>query len=157
MTIDGPSVGWGTTDDNSDPGVLQGYNSSNPTDFFFPNNGKGGEAAVQMEVASVPKPATWAMMLASFAGLGWLPRRRFAPAARSKPQTAWGARSLLPGRGRSLVGKHNARGAGATAPVAGRVSSDRGQKREGGSATSLQSVIAERPTNGGGSFPSSSP
>jgi hypothetical protein len=64
MTIDGPSVGWGTTDDNSGPGVSEGYNSSNPTDFFvFPNNRDGGEEAFQMEVASAPEPSTWAMML----------------------------------------------------------------------------------------------
>jgi hypothetical protein len=72
MTIDGPSVGWGTTDDNAGPGVSEGYNSSNPTDFtFFPNNRDGGEEAFQMEVASVPEPSTWGMMLIGFAGLGY--------------------------------------------------------------------------------------
>jgi hypothetical protein len=85
MTIDGPSVGWGTTDDNSGPGVSEGYNSSNPTDFFFfPNNRDGGEEAFQMEVDSVPEPSTWAMMLAGFAGLGfigWRAQRKSFPAS----------------------------------------------------------------------------
>jgi PEP-CTERM motif len=77
MTLDGPSVGWGTTADNSGPGVSEGYNSSNPTDFFFfPNNRDGGEEAFQMEVASVPEPSTWAMMLMGFAGIGFSGYRR---------------------------------------------------------------------------------
>jgi hypothetical protein len=80
MTIDGPSVGWGTTDDNAGPGVSEGYNSSNATDFsYFPNNGDGGEEAFQMEVASVPEPSTWVMMAVGFATLGvmgWRGSRR---------------------------------------------------------------------------------
>jgi hypothetical protein len=73
MTIGGPSVGWGTTDDNAGPGVSEGYNSSNPTDFtFFPNNRDGGEQAFQMEVASVPEASTWAMTALGFAGLGFM-------------------------------------------------------------------------------------
>jgi hypothetical protein len=74
MTTDGPSLGWGTTDDNSGPGVSEGYNSSDATDFaFYPNNRDGGEQAFQMEVsgAAAPETSTWAMMLLGFAGLGF--------------------------------------------------------------------------------------
>lgn len=88
VSIDGPGVGWGVTSDNSGPGVAEGYNSSDPTDFmFFPNNRDGGEAAFQMEVsgiAAVPEPSTWVLTLAGFGGLGLIAcRRRAAPAPRA--------------------------------------------------------------------------
>jgi hypothetical protein len=77
---DGASVGWGTTSDNSGPGVSAGYNSSNGTDYFFFPNNYGGvvSEAFQMKVSGVatPEPSTWALMLAGFAGLGFLAHRR---------------------------------------------------------------------------------
>jgi hypothetical protein len=85
-SIDGASVGWGTTDDNSGPGVAAGYNSSNATDHeFFPNNRDFGEQAFQMEVSgtAVPESSTWALMLAGFAGLGLIAYRRRAALASS--------------------------------------------------------------------------
>jgi hypothetical protein len=33
-------------------------------------------ATAESEIAAVPEPSTWAMMLAGFAGLGWLARSR---------------------------------------------------------------------------------
>ncbi len=77
-------VGWGVTSDNSGPGVAAGYNSSNPTDFFFfPNNGAGGEPAFQMEVSgtAVPESSTWVLMLVGFGGLGLIAFRRRAALA----------------------------------------------------------------------------
>jgi PEP-CTERM motif-containing protein len=75
-TVDGASVGWGTTDDNSGLGVAAGYNSSDASDFaFFPNNRDDGEEAFQMEVGT-PEPSTWALMLVGLAGLGVLARSR---------------------------------------------------------------------------------
>jgi hypothetical protein len=83
--MDGASVGWGTTDDNSGPGVSQGFNSSNTTDFFFfPNNRDGGAEAFQMEVASVPEPSTWALMLMGFGGLALIAYRRRSALASSR-------------------------------------------------------------------------
>jgi hypothetical protein len=68
------------------PRCLQGYNSSNPTDFFFfPNNKDGGEQAFQMEVSgAVPEPSTWALMLIGFSSLGLLACRRRAARASSR-------------------------------------------------------------------------
>jgi hypothetical protein len=81
---DGPAVGWGTTDDNSGPGVSGGYNSSDATDFgFFPNNRDGGEEAFQMEVAT-PEPSTWALMLMGFGGLALVAYRRRSALAASR-------------------------------------------------------------------------
>jgi hypothetical protein len=78
-TEEGPFVGWSTTADLSGPGVAEGYNSSDDTDFgFFPNGRDGGEPPFQMEVSGVaaPEPSTWILMLAGFAGLGLLAHRR---------------------------------------------------------------------------------
>jgi PEP-CTERM motif len=80
-------VGWGTTGDNTGPGVSAGYNSSDPTDFFFfPNNRDGGEQAFQMEVSgtAVPEPSTWVLMLAGFGGLALIAYRRRAMLAFSR-------------------------------------------------------------------------
>lgn len=76
-------IGWGTTDDNLGPGVSQGYNSSDATDFmFYPNNNGsvGGGPAFQMEVSgtAVPEPSTWVQMLVGFGGLGLIAYRRRA-------------------------------------------------------------------------------
>jgi hypothetical protein len=80
---DEATVGWGTTADDSGPGVADGYNSSIITDNDFipnkptppPNN---GGPIFQMEVSGVatPEPSTWAMMLVGFAGLGYAGYRR---------------------------------------------------------------------------------
>jgi PEP-CTERM motif len=83
MTDEGPSLGWGTTDDGSGPGVLEGYNSSDFTDFgFFPNKPtpppNSGGPPFQMEisgVAAVPEPSTWVMVLVGFVGLGYAGHR----------------------------------------------------------------------------------
>jgi hypothetical protein len=83
MTEEGPFVSWGVTEDLSGPGVLQGYNSSDLTDFgFFPNKPtpapNNGGPPFQMEVSgtAVPEPSTWAMILVGFAGLGFAGYRR---------------------------------------------------------------------------------
>jgi hypothetical protein len=82
-------VSWGYTFDVSGVGVAENYNSSNATDFaFFRNQGVPpfpSDVAFQMEVSGVATPelSTWAMMLAGFAGLGWLAHtrgRRTSPA-----------------------------------------------------------------------------
>jgi hypothetical protein len=75
---DGATLGWGTTDDDSGPGVIDGYNASYITDNgFFPNKPtpppNNGGPIFQVEVTGVatPEPSTWAMMLLGFAGLGF--------------------------------------------------------------------------------------
>jgi hypothetical protein len=80
---DEATVGWGTTADDSGPGVADGYNSSIITDNdFFPNkptpSPNNGGPIFQMEVSGVatPEPSTWAMMLLGLAGLGLLAHRR---------------------------------------------------------------------------------
>ena len=77
-TEEGPFVGWSTTADLSGPGVAEGYNSSDDTDFAFFPNGRGVEAPFQMEVSgfAAPEPSTWVLMLAGFSGLGVLAHRR---------------------------------------------------------------------------------
>jgi hypothetical protein len=80
-------IGWGTTDENLGPGVSQGYNSSDPTDFmFFPNNRDGGLEAFQMEVSgtAAPEPSTWVQMLVGFGGLGIIAYRRRAAVASNR-------------------------------------------------------------------------
>jgi len=76
QTEEGPFVSWSTTSDNSGPGVSEGYNSSDATDFaFYPNNRDGGGQAFQMEVrgvTTVPELSTWALMSLGFAGLGFV-------------------------------------------------------------------------------------
>lgn len=73
LTISGQSnddnavIGWGVTDDNSGPGVAEGYNSSDITDFdFFPNaptpppNNGGPIFQMEISAAAAPEPSTWA-------------------------------------------------------------------------------------------------
>ena len=89
LTISGQSdddhaaIGWGVTNDNSGPGVSEGYNSSEITDFsFFPNKPtpppNNGGPIFQMEIsaAAAPEPSTWALMLVGLASLGLVARRR---------------------------------------------------------------------------------
>jgi PEP-CTERM motif len=88
--LDNALLGWGVTDDDSGPGVADGYNSSFITDFdFFPNKptpppNQGGPI-FQMEVSGVatPEPSTWALMLVGLGGLGLVAHRR-RPALASK-------------------------------------------------------------------------
>jgi hypothetical protein len=75
---DGATLGWGTTDYDSGPGVIDGYNASIITDNgFFPNKPtpppNNGGPIFQMEVSAVAtrEPSTWAMMALGFAGLGF--------------------------------------------------------------------------------------
>jgi hypothetical protein len=89
LTISGQSdddhaaIGWGVTNDDSGPGVSEGYNSSEITDFsFFPNKPtpppNNGGPIFQMEIsaAAAPEPSTWALMLVGLASLGLVARRR---------------------------------------------------------------------------------
>ena len=79
---DNASIGWGVTNDDSGPGVAEGYNSSDITDFtFFPNAPtpppNNGGPIFQMEIsAAAPEPSTWALMLIGLAGLGLVAHRR---------------------------------------------------------------------------------
>jgi hypothetical protein len=85
---DGATVGWGVTDDDAGPGVIDGYNASWLTDNgFFPNKPtpapNNGGPIFQMEISGMAAPeiSTWAMMLLGFAGLGyagWRGSRRAA-------------------------------------------------------------------------------
>jgi hypothetical protein len=84
------AIGWGTTTEDSGPGVADGYNSSYLTnDGFFPNKPtpppNNGGPIFQMEVSGVatPEPSTWALMLVGLAGLGLFAHRR-QPALASK-------------------------------------------------------------------------
>jgi hypothetical protein len=93
--IDGAAVGWGVTNDDSGPGVSEGYNSSDITDFsFFPNKPtpppNNGGPIFQMEVSGVatPEPSTWAMMLVGLGGLGLLAHRRRAAHVSNRACTA---------------------------------------------------------------------
>lgn len=88
---DDSTVGWGTTTDDSGPGVADGYNSSNLTDGgFFPNKPtpppNNGGPIFQMEVRGVatPEPSAWALMLVGLAGLGLLAHRRRNPLASTR-------------------------------------------------------------------------
>lgn len=72
-------LGWGSTNDNSGPGVIDGYNSSYITDNdFFPNkptpSPNNGGPIFQMEISGVatPEPSTWAMMALGFGALGFM-------------------------------------------------------------------------------------
>jgi hypothetical protein len=80
---DHASLGWGVTDDDSGPGVAEGYNSSEITDFtFFPNaptpppNSGGPIFQMEVSAAAAPEPSTWALMLMGLAGLGLVAHRR---------------------------------------------------------------------------------
>jgi hypothetical protein len=80
---DGATLGWGTTSDDSGPGVADGYNASYITDNgLFPNKPtpppNNGGPIFQMEVQGVPtpEPSTWALMIVGLASLGLLARRR---------------------------------------------------------------------------------
>ncbi len=85
-------IGWGVTTDETGVGVLEGYNSSNGTDYgFFPNKPTPGPNAggppFQMEVsgvAVVPEPSTWGLILTGFTGLGLLAYRRRTAVASSR-------------------------------------------------------------------------
>jgi hypothetical protein len=91
MTVEGPFVGWGTTNDRSGLGVSEGYNSSITTDYaFFPNKPtpppSNGGPPFQMEISgtAVPEPSTWVLMLAGFAGLGLIAYSRRSAVAASR-------------------------------------------------------------------------
>jgi len=80
---DNATLGWGTTTDDSGPGVAEGYNSSYITDNgLFPNKPtpppNNGGPIFQMEVQGVPtpEPSTWSLMLVGLGGLGLLAHRR---------------------------------------------------------------------------------
>jgi hypothetical protein len=80
---DQASLGWGVTDDDSGPGVAEGYNSSQITDFgFFPNaptpppNNGGPIFQMEVSAAAAPEPSTWTLMLMGLAGLGLVAHRR---------------------------------------------------------------------------------
>jgi PEP-CTERM motif len=59
---------------------LAGLNGQNLSEIIFTGNGSSGGlpflAAVTTEVAAVPEPSTWAMMILGFFGLGFMAYRR---------------------------------------------------------------------------------
>jgi hypothetical protein len=59
---------------------LAGLNGQNLSEIIFTGNGGDGGlpflAAVTTEVAAVPEPSTWAMMIIGFLGLGFTAYRR---------------------------------------------------------------------------------
>jgi len=85
MTQSGASISW------LNPQVtINGYVYSvtnNPLSIVPPNScilqdvpGTCGITTIQGQVAAVPEPATWGMMLLGFAGIGFAMRRRRHPA-----------------------------------------------------------------------------
>jgi len=60
---------------NRDAGDLRTFANFNPTALVVSPNPGGGD------VGAVPEPATWAMMIAGFGGVGWTLRRRRGMAA----------------------------------------------------------------------------
>ena len=85
MTQSGASISW------LNPQVtINGYVYSvtnNPLSIVPPNScilqdvpGTCGITTIQGQVAAVPEPATWGMMLLGFAGMGFVLRRRRQPA-----------------------------------------------------------------------------
>jgi hypothetical protein len=71
FTCSAPGFGCGTV--TGDPAFIVAAFTRSGADF---DESAWVAATAESEVAAVPEPSTWAMMLAGFAGLGWLARTR---------------------------------------------------------------------------------